>query len=417
MGIMERIQHGWNAFINNRDPTYYRDDLGPSYAYRPDRTRFSYGNEKTIVAAVYNRIALDVAATSIRHVRLDKDDRFKEYIKSSLDYCLTTEANLDQTGRAFIQDIVISMFDEGCVALVPVDTDINIDDSGSFDILTMRTGKITQWYPEHVKINLYNPANGRRQDVIMKKNRVAIIENPFYSVINERNSVTQRLIRKLALLDAIDEQSGSGKLDLIVQLPYSVKSPMQQQRAEDRRKSIEDQLSNSKYGIAYIDATEHVTQLNRPLENNLMKQVEYLTGIFYSQMSITQGVMDGTADEATMLNYINRTVEPIVAAIVDGMKRVFLTKTARTQGQSIMYFRDPFKFITMEKAAEIGDKFTRNEILSSNEIRQGIGFKPSKDPQADELRNSNLNHPDEKIAAVKPEVTEKSEEGEKNQNG
>lgn len=416
MGIMERIQHGWNAFINNRDPTYYREDLGPSYASRPDRTRFSYGNERTIVTAIFNRIALDVAATSIRHVRLDKDDRFEDYIKSSLDYCLTTEANIDQTSRAFIQDCVISMLDEGCVAIVPIDTDIDINNSASFDILSMRTGKITQWYPEHVKVNLYNPQTGRRQDIIAKKNRVAIIENPFYSVINERNSVTQRLIRKLGLLDAIDEQSGSGKLDLIVQLPYSVKSPVQQNRAEERRKSIEDQLTNSKYGIAYIDATEHVTQLNRSLENNLMKQIEYLTGMLYSQLSITQGIMDGTADESTMLNYTNRTVEPFVAAIVDGMKRVFLTKTARTQGQSIMYFRDPFKFITMEKAAEIGDKFTRNEILSSNEIRQGIGFKPSKDPQADELRNSNINHPDEKVAAVKPEV-EKSKEGEENQNG
>lgn len=417
MGILERIQHGWNAFVNNRDPTYFREDLGPSYATRPDRTRFSYGNERTIVTAIFNRIALDVAATSIRHVQLDKEDRFQDYIKSSLDYCLSTEANIDQTSRAFIQDVVISMLDEGCVAIVPVDTDMDVNESAGFKILTMRTGRITQWYPEHVKVNLYNPKTGRRQDIIMKKTRVAIIENPFYSVINERNSITQRLIRKLSLLDAIDEQSGSGKLDLIVQLPYSVKSQMQQQRAEERRKSIEDQLTGSKYGIAYIDATEHVTQLNRSLENNLMKQIEYLTTMLYGQLSITQGIMDGTADESTMLNYTNRTVEPFVAAIVDGMKRVFLTKTARTQGQSIMYFRDPFKFITMEKAAEIGDKFTRNEILSSNEIRQGIGFRPSKDPQADELRNSNLNHPDEKIAAVKPEVTEKSKEGEENQNG
>lgn len=417
MGIMERIQHGWNAFINNRDPTYYREDLGPSYATRPDRVRFSYGNERTIVTAIYNRIALDVAATSIRHVQLDKEGRFADYVDSTLDYCLCTEANLDQTSRAFIQDVVISMLDEGCVAIVPVDTDIDPKDTSGFKILTMRTGKITQWYPEHVKINLLNPATGRRQDIIMKKNRVAIIENPFYSVINERNSITQRLIRKLGLLDAIDEQSGSGKLDLIVQLPYSVRSPMQKNRAEERRKSIEDQLSNSKYGIAYIDATEHVTQLNRSLENNLMKQIEFLTNMLYSQLSITQGVMDGTADESTMLNYTNRTVEPFVAAIVDGMKRVFLSKTARTQGHSIMYFRDPFKFITMEKAAEIGDKFTRNEILSSNEIRQGIGFKPSKDPQADELRNSNLNHPDEKLAPAKPKVAENTKEGEKNQNG
>ena len=415
MGFIDRLQHGWNAFVNNRDPTYSHQDLGFNYSYRPDRARFSRGNERSIVNAVYNRIALDVAAVGIQHCQLDENGRFLETINSPLNNCLTLEANIDQTGRAFIQDVVMSMLDEGCVAIVPVDTDINPKE-GSFDILSMRTAKILEWYPKHVRVQLYNDQIGKKQELLLEKKHVAIIENPLYSVINERNSTLQRLIRKLNLLDAIDEQSGSGKLDLIIQLPYIIKSEARRQQAEQRRKDIEMQLSGSKYGIAYTDGTEHITQLNRPVENNLMKQIEFLTSMLYSQLGITQSVMDGTADEKVMLNYNDRTVEPIVAAIVDEMKRKFLTKNARTRLQSITYFRNPFKLVPINDIAEIADKFTRNEILSSNEIRQIVGMKPSKDPKADQLVNSNVRQPDERQrpTATPPEV---NDEGGKNQNG
>lgn len=391
MGIKDRIQHAWNAFTNNRDPTLTYQDLGMSYSYRPDRVRFSRGNEKTIVTSIYNRIALDIASINIRHVRLDENDRFVSYIRSGLDKCLTIEANIDQTGRSFIQDVVMSMFDEGCVAIVPVDTDIDPKISGGYDISSMRTGKILEWYPKHVKVRVYNDRTGTKEEIKLPKNMVAIIENPLFAVCNEPNSTMQRLIRKLALLDAIDEQSGSGKLDLIIQLPYVIKSETRRQQAEDRRKDIEKQLSGSKYGIAYTDGTERITQLNRPLENNLMKQIEFLTSTLYSQLGFHQSILDGTADEKTMLNYNNRTIEPIIAAIVDEMKRKFLTKTARSQLQSIVFFRDPFRLVPVNDLAEIADKFTRNEILTSNEIRQIIGMKPSDDPKADQLINSNIN--------------------------
>ena len=394
MGFIDRLQHGWNAFINNRDPTIlYRDSGGMSYSYRPDRIRFSRGNEKTIVTAIYNRIALDVAAISIRHVRLDENDRFIGYVDSSFDKCLSVEANIDQTGRSFIQDVVMSMLDEGCVAIVPVDTTLDPTVTGSYDINSLRTGKVLEWYPKTVKVRVYNDRTGQKEEIILPKSMVAIIENPLFAVINEPNSTMQRLIRKLSLLDAIDEQSGSGKLDLIVQLPYTIKSPARRQQAEDRRKDIESQLAGSKYGIAYVDATERITQLNRPLENNLMKQIEYLTSMLYSQLSFHQTILDGTADEKTMLNYNNRIVEPIVSAIVDEMKRKFLTKTARSQRQSVVSFREPFKLVPVNDIAEIADKFTRNEILTSNEIRQIIGMKPSNDPKADQLVNSNISQP------------------------
>ena len=394
MGFIDRLQHGWNAFMN-KDPTQYRGDIGMSSAYRPDRVRMSKGNEKSIVTSVYNRIALDVAAIDILHVRLDDDGRFLETINSGLNNCLTLEANLDQTSRAFKQDVVMSMFDEGCVAMVPVDTNVDPEDTSSFDIHTMRTGQVLEWYPSHVKVRVYNERTGRKEDVVVHKRMVSIVENPLYAVINERNSTMQRLIRKLNILDAIDEQSGSGKLDLIIQLPYVIKTDARRQQAESRRKDIEDQLKGP-YGIAYTDGTERITQLNRPVENNLMKQIEYLTSMLFSQLGITQSVMDGTADEKTMLNYYNRTVEPIVSALVDEMKRKFLSKTARTQKQSIEFFRDPFKLVPVSELAEIADKMTRNEIMTSNEIRQEIGLKPSKDPKADKLVNSNLNQPDEK---------------------
>ena len=420
MGIGSRLKHAWNAFTGNRDPTYYYHDLGASYSARPDRVRFTRGNERTIATAIYNRIALDVASVNIRHVRLDEEDRFKEYIESGLDTCLTIEANIDQTGRAFMHDAVLSLLDEGCIAIVPVETDIDPKNSGSFTITSMRVGKITQWMPQHVKINLYNEKTGNREDVILPKKIVAIVENPLYAVINERNSTMQRLIRKLSLLDAIDEQSGSGKLDLIIQLPYIIKTDARRDQAEKRRKDIEAQLAGSKYGIAYTDGTERITQLNRPVENNLMAQIEYLTSMLYSQLGITQSIMDGTADEKTMLNYNTRTIEPIIAAIVDEMKRKFLTKTARSQKQSIMFFSDPFKLVPVEKLADIADKFTRNEILSSNELRQIVGRKPSSDPKADQLINSNLNHPEEKESdelSKDPKVTDILKEGVENQNG
>ena len=394
MGFMDRIQRGWNAF-KNRDPTTEYRDTGLGYAYRPDRVRFTRGNERSIVTSVYNRIALDVAAINIQHVQLDDNNRFTNVVESGLNSCLNLEANIDQTGRAFVQDIVMSMFDEGCVAVVPVDTTQDPEITDSYDILSMRTGKILEWKPRHVKVRVYNDRTGMKEDLLLPKKQVAIIENPLYAVINEPNSTMQRLIRKLCLLDAVDEQSSSGKLDLIIQLPYVVKTEARRQQANDRRKQIEEQLTGSKYGIAYTDGTERITQLNRPVENNLMKQIEYLTSMLYSQLGITQAILDGTADDKTMLNYYSRTIEPIISAIVDEMKRKFLTKTARSQKKSIMFFRDPFKLVPVNDIAEIADKFTRNEILSSNEIRQIVGIKPSKDPKADELRNKNLSEPKE----------------------
>ena len=397
MKFTDRIKHSWNAFLN-RDPTYnYRDLGGPSYGYRPDRMRFTRGNERSIVTSVYNRIALDAASIDIMHVQLDKDDRFESIRESALNECLTRNANIDQTGRAFIQDVVMSMLDEGCVAIVPVDTTFNPDVTNSYEINTMRTAKIVEWYPAHVKVNLYNDRTGRKEDLILPKKTVAIIENPLYAVINEPNSTMQRLIRKLNLLDVIDEQSGSGKLDLIIQLPYVIKTDARRQQAEQRRKDIEMQLSGSKYGIAYTDGTERITQLNRSVDNNLMKQIEYLTSMLYSQLGITQAILDGSADDKTMLNYYNRTIEPIVSAIVDEIQRKFLTKTAITQKQAILYFRDPFRLVPVNEIAEIADKFTRNEIMTSNEIRQIVGMKPSKDPNADELRNKNLSESNEMI--------------------
>lgn len=388
--LTSRFKTAWNAF-RNRDPTMFYKEPGMSYTYRPDRVRFSGGNERSIVTSVYNRIAMDAASIDIKHCRLDDNGRYVKDINSGLNNCLTLEANIDQTGRAFIQDAVMSMFDEGAVALVPVDTTTD-PTTGSFDVLSIRTGKIVEWFPRSVKVELYNDRTGRKEQVVLPKSTVAIVENPLYAVINEPNSTMKRLVRKLNLLDAIDEQSGSGKLDLIIQLPYVVKGETRQKQAEQRKDSIIDQLKGP-YGIAYIDGTEKITQLNRPVENNLMKQIEYLTNMLYSQIGMTPSVLDGTADEQTMLNYNNRTIEPIVAAITGAMKRSFLSKTARTQGQTIMSFRDPFKLVPINNIAEIADKFTRNEILTSNEIRQIIGFKPSEDPKADKLVNSNISQP------------------------
>ena len=389
--FLSRLKHAWNAFFNNKDPTPKYQDIGASYYYRPDRQRFTGGNERTIVTSVYNRIALDAAAVEIKHVRLDENERYLETIDSGINRCLNEEANIDQTGRAFIQDVVMSMLDEGCVAIVPVDTTFNPNVTNSYDIQSMRVGKILQWYPNHIQVRVYNEKTGNKEDIIVPKNTVGIIENPLYAVINEPNSTMQRLIRKLSLLDAVDEQSGSGKLDLIIQLPYTIKTEARRQQAEARRKEIEVQLTNSKYGIAYTDGTERITQLNRPIENNLMKQIEYLTSMLYSQLGITQSILDGTADEKTMLNYYSRSIEPIISAIVDEFKRKFLTRTARSQLQSFLFFRDPFKLVPITEIATIADTFTRNEILSSNEVRQLIGIKPSSDPKADQLRNSNLN--------------------------
>ncbi len=405
-----RLKHAWNAFFN-KDPTDYYKNVGISYTYRPDRPRLTRGNERSIVTSVYNRIALDASSITIQHVRLDKNNRFLSVIDSGLNNCLTVEANIDQTGRAFIQDIVMSMLDEGCVAIVPVDTTFNPEITGSYDILSMRTGKILEWYPSHVKVRVYNEKTGHKEDIILPKSTVGIVENPLYAVINEPNSTMQRLIRKLNLLDVVDEQSSSGKLDLIIQLPYVIKSEARRQQAEKRRQDIVDQLAGSKYGIAYTDGTERITQLNRPVENNLMKQIEYLTSMLYSQLGITQSILDGTADDKTMLNYYNRTIEPILSAIVDEMKRKFLTKTARSQSQSILFFRDPFKLVPVNEISEISDKFTRNEIMTSNEIRQIVGMKPSDDPKADELRNKNLSQPkSEQIDPTKMMQLEKKEE-------
>ena len=390
MGITDRLQHAWNAFLNNDVRTRYQD-MGYYSSYKPDRVRFTRGNERSILTSVYNRLALDASAMAIKHVRLDDNGRFTEEINSGLQNCLNIEANIDQTGRAFLQDVVMSMLDEGCVAIVPVDTTLNPNLSGSYDINTMRTAKILEWYPAHVRVKVYNDRKGIHEELTLPKANIAIIENPLYAVINEPNSTMQRLIRKLNLLDVVDEQSSAGKLDLIIQLPYVIKSEARRQQAEARRKDIEMQLAGSKYGIAYTDGTERITQLNRPAENNLMNQVQYLTDMLYSQLGLTQSILDGSADDKTMLNYYNRTIEPILSAIVDEMKRKFLTKTARAQKQTIMYFRDPFKLVPVNDIAEIADKFTRNEIMTSNEIRQIVGMKPSKDPEADKLRNKNLN--------------------------
>lgn len=388
-----RLRHAWNAF-RNRDPTEQFKDIGAGYYYRPDRVRLTRGNERSIVTSIYNRIAIDVASIDIKHCRLDDNERFVSEIDSNLNSCLTLEANIDQTARAFRQDIVMSMFDEGCVAIVPVDTTLDPNKTNSYDILSMRTGKIIEWYPQHVKVRVYNEKTGKKEDITVPKSTVGIIENPLYSIINEPNSTMQRLIRKLSLLDITDEQTASGKLDLIIQLPYVIKTEARRQQAENRRKDIEMQLASSKYGIAYTDGTERITQLNRSVENNLLKQIESLTSTLYSQLGITQAILDGTADEKTMLNYNNRTIKPIVSAIVDEMKRKFLTKTARSQKQTILFFRDPFKLVPVNDFAEIADKFTRNEITTSNEIRQIIGLKPSDDPKADQLINSNIRQPD-----------------------
>ena len=395
MGLTNRLQHAWNAFMN-KDPTeyVYHDYGGIGYGHRPDRIRLTRGNDRSIITSVFNRIALDVAAVDLRHCRLDEDGRYSEDIDSGLNNCLTLEANLDQTARALIQDCVLSMFDEGCVALVPVDTTKDPSFTDSYDILTMRTGSILEWKPSHVKVRVYNERTGKKEDITVPKRTVSIIENPLYAIINEPNSTAQRLMRKLSLLDVTDEQTASGKLDLIIQLPYIVKTEARRTQANKRREDIERQLTGSKYGIAYTDGTEKITQLNRPVENNLMSQVEYLTNQLFSQLGITQSILDGTADEKTMLNYYNRSIEPIVSAIADEMKRKFLSKTARSQKQSIKAFRDPFRLVPVNDIAEIADKFTRNEIMTSNEVRQIIGMKPSDDPKADELINSNISQPE-----------------------
>ncbi|GKI16938.1 hypothetical protein CE91St44_34230 [Oscillospiraceae bacterium] len=410
MSFGSRLKHAWNAFTGT-DYTIYQD-VGPGYSSRPDRIRLTRGNERSIITSVYNRIALDVAALNVQHIRLDENGRFLSVIQDGLNTCLTVEANIDQTARAFIQDIVVSMLDEGCVAIVPVDTTYDPSVTGSYDIQTMRVGKILDWYPQHVRVRLYNERTGTKENILVPKSTVAIVENPLYAVVNEPNSTMQRLIRKLNLLDVIDEQSGSGKLDLIIQLPYVIKTEARRQQAENRRKDIEAQLSGTKYGIAYADGTERITQLNRSVNNNLMSQIEYLTSMLYSQLGITQSILDGTADEKTMLNYNNRTIEPIISAIVDEMKRKFLTKTARSQSQSISFFRDPFKLVPVNDIAEIADKFTRNEIMTSNEIRQVIGMKPSDDPRADELRNKNLSAPSESEPETNPPVEDENVETE-----
>lgn len=421
-----RLKHAWDAFTN-KDPTRYYQNLGASYSNRPDRPRLTRGNERSIITSVFNRIALDAAAINIKHCRIDENGRLIEIMNSKLNNCLNIEANLDQTGRAFIQDAVLSMLDEGCVAIIPTDTTLDPKLTESYDILSLRTGKILDWYPAHVRVKVYNEKTGHKEELILPKKTIAIVENPLYSVINEPNSTMQRLIRKLNLLDAVDEQSGAGKLDLIIQLPYTIRSDARRQQAEDRRKSIEMQLAGSKYGIAYADATEKITQLNRSIDNNLMKQIEYLTSMLHSQLGITQSILDGTADDKTMLNYYSRSIEPIIAAIVDEMKRKFLSKTARSQSQSIMFFRDPFKLVPVNDIAEIADKFTRNEILTSNEIRQIIGMRPSTDPKADQLVNSNISQPeesqmeepmvDDQGSPMDNTMIEELEEGGGNQNG
>lgn len=392
LSFSSRLRHAWDVF-RNREPTYDYRDTGPASSSRPDRIRLSGGNERSIVTSIFNRIALDVSSINIKHCRIDENGRFKESINSSLDNCLNLEANIDQTGRVFMQDVVMSMLDEGCVAIVPTDTTLDPITTTSYDIQTMRTGKILEWYPSHVRVRVYNEKTGKQEDIKLPKSMVAIVENPLYAVINEPNSTMQRLMKKLVLLDAVDENTRSGKLDMIIQLPYVIKSDARKSQAEKRRKDIEEQLKGP-YGIAYVDGTEKVIQLNRPIENNLMTQIEYLTKLLYSQLGITEEILNGTANEQTMLNYNSRTIEPIVSAIVDEMKRKFLTKTARSQNQTIQFFRDPFRLVPVNDIAEIADKFTRNEILTSNEIRQIIGMKPSNDPKADKLINSNLNQPE-----------------------
>ena len=405
MAFLDRLRHGWNAFLNDDEPKAAYS-YGFSYGNRPDRVRMTRGNEKSIITAIYNRIASDAAAIDIEHVRLDEEDRYLETINSGLNNCLTLDANIDQTGRAFIQDVVMSMLDEGVVAIVPVDATINPAVSTSFDIITMRTAKIIEWFPRHIRVRIYNDREGKFEEKVVPKSVTAIVENPFYAVINEPSSTMQRLIHKLALLDDVDEQTSSGKLDLIIQLPYTIKTEARRQQADKRRKDIEMQLAGSKYGIAYTDATEHITQLNRSVENNMLAQIEYLTNMLYSQMGITQSVLDGTANSETMLNYYNRTVEPILAAITDEMKRKFLSKTARTQRQSIEYFRDPFRLVPVDQFAEIADKMRRNEIMTSNELRQKIGMRPSQSEKADVLENPNL-----------AQAAQQQPEGEEIQNG
>lgn len=413
-----RLKSAWNAFMNRRDPPFVLEEANGSF-YRPDRPRMTMGNERTIVTSIINRIAIDVASLQVKHVRLDENGRFKEEIKSDLNECLTVEANLDQTSRAFFHDVVVSMLNEGTVAIAPIDTTSD-PNNGSFDIQSMRTGKILTWFPSRVLIDAYDERDGQHHQIMMNKSCTAIVENPLFAVMNEPNSTLQRLIRKLYLLDFIDDQNSSGKLDLIIQLPYVIKSDARKAQADARRKEIERQLVGSKYGIAYTDGTEKITQLNRAVDNNLMSQIEYLTRMLYGQLGITDTIMDGTADEATMLNYYNRTVEPIISAIVDEMYRKFLTKTARTQGQAIKFFRDPFKLVPINNIAEIADKFTRNEIMTSNEIRQIVGMKPSDDPSADELRNKNLNQTADQIKAKEQPVEETDIEEKvvrRNQNG
>ena len=414
MSFSSRLKKAWNAF-KNRDPTF--NYQGAGYSYRPDRPRLTRGNERSIVTSVYNRIALDVSSMTIQHIRLDNDGRFVETIDSDLNSCLTLESNIDQTSRAFIQDIVMSMLDEGCVAIIPIDTDVDPNSTDSYKIYSMRTGKILDWYPSSVRVRVYNDRTGNKENIVVQKSKIAIVETPLYAVINEPNSTMQRLMRKLSLLDVTDEQTASGKLDLIIQLPYVIKTEARRQQAELRRKDIEMQLAGSKYGIAYTDGTERITQLNRSVENNLMKQVEYLTNLLYSQLGITQTILDGTADEQTMLNYYSRTIEPIISAIVDEMKRKFLTKTARTQLQSIAFFKDPFKLVSVNSIAEIADKFTRNEIMTSNEIRQIIGMRPSKDPKADKLINSNISQPKDEQTESSDNNLINMEKEDLNQNG
>lgn len=416
-----RLKHAWNAFLNRDPPIRSSSYYYGGYSYRPYYQRLGGATDRTVVSAIYNRIAVDASSITIQHVRLDENGRFNETIDSGLNSCLNLSANIDQTGRSFVEDIVLTMLDEGVVAVVPVDTDVDPKLTDSYEIITMRVGKITEWFPDSVRVKLYNDRNGEKEEIMVLKKNAAIIENPFYSVMNEPNGTMRRLIQKLNLLDSVDEQSSSGKLDLIIQLPYVIKNEARRAQAEERRRQIEDQLSGSKYGIAYTDGTEKITQLNRSLENNLLKQIEYLTALAYSQLGITQEIMNGTADEAAMTNYYSRMIEPIVSAIVDEFERKFLTKTARSQRQSITFYRDPFKLVPIGTVAEMADKFTRNEIMSSNEFRQVIGLKPSKDPRADELRNKNLNDSadQEKTMAAGKESIAKSleEEGKENQNG
>ena len=421
INVGSRLKRAWNAFLDRDPPIRSNSYYYGGYSYRPYYQRLGGATDRTVVSAIYNRIAVDASSITIQHVRLDENGRFNETIDSGFNSCLNLSANIDQTGRSFVEDIVLTMLDEGVVAVVPVDTDVDPKLTDSYEILTMRVGKITEWFPDSVRVKLYNDRNGEKEEIMVLKKNAAIIENPFYSVMNEPNGTMRRLIQKLNLLDSVDEQSSSGKLDLIIQLPYVIKNEARRAQAEERRRQIEDQLSGSKYGIAYTDGTEKITQLNRSLENNLLKQIEYLTALAYSQLGITQEIMNGTADEAAMTNYYSRMIEPIVSAIVDEFKRKFLTKTARSQRQSITFYRDPFKLVPIGTVAEMADKFTRNEIMSSNEFRQVIGLKPSKDPRADELRNKNLNDSadQEKTMAAGKESIAKSleEEGKENQNG